>query len=122
MRVVVAAFFLLLGATFPGLRNGQTFTHDLLAIAAFSAAVALALRPARDTHIPRGGLWAARAVVGLGVLMAALLISGLPSSYRFQVRFNRAVELRKERSGARATWPTPGLVRAAIPRLSSEPG
>jgi hypothetical protein len=96
MRITIAVLCLFFGLVFPSLLNGQTFTNSVLGIAFATAAVALAIGPARNRNVSGYRLGASRVVLGLGVLLAAFLVAQLPSAYRFQTGFNHKIqELRR---------------------------
>jgi hypothetical protein len=90
---VSALLALLFGTVQQGLLDGQVFTHAVFGIACGIAALFCGLSSARKNHSHR---WEGRIMAGLGLALGIWCVAMLPSSYRFQQKFNSRRE-QKER-------------------------
>jgi hypothetical protein len=91
-RSAAVATLALVGAAFLGQLNGQTFTNGLVAVACLLAILLLCLPPMirGDQPWPVRRFWAA---IGLTIVVAIAAVAlRLPTSYRFQNRFNDRFE------------------------------
>jgi len=79
------------------LLNGQTFTNSLIALPFFLVPIVLCAAYALDRRTPRDQKRAGRLATMLIALLATGILLNLPSAYRFQAAFNRAVH--RARSG-----------------------
>jgi hypothetical protein len=91
MKVIIVLLCLFVGITRLWLLNGQTFTNALIALPFFSAAVALSAASALRHRTPGYQRMAWGLVTMLTAILAIGILVSLPSAYRFQEGFNKAL-------------------------------
>jgi hypothetical protein len=74
------------------LLNGQTFTNSLIALPFFSASIVLCAAFALDRRTPEDRRRAWRLATMLTALLAISILLTLPSAYRSQQGFNKAIQ------------------------------
>jgi hypothetical protein len=89
MPALLSVVFLILGLVFPSLLNGQEFTNSSLGILCAFLSIAFGRRSALDPARRPAERALGRITAAFAVLVAAILLSQLPSAYRVQERFNR---------------------------------
>jgi len=101
--------------------NGQTFTNSLIALPFFLIPIVLCAATALDPRTPNDQKRAWRLAPMLMALLAIGILLNLPSAFRFQEGFNRAV--RQARTGkpdaVKPVHELPSAGRAAILRLGN---
>jgi hypothetical protein len=68
--------------------DGQTFSHAIMGIFCGTVAIGSGLACARKDHADGGRRWGGWGTAFLGLGLAVFCIIQLPSSYRFQEKFN----------------------------------
>ncbi len=91
MRVIVVLVCVCVGVIPLWLLNGQTFTNTLIALPFFLIPIVLCAVFALDRRIPEDQKRAWRIATMLMALLAIGILLTLPSAYRFQEGFNKAI-------------------------------
>jgi len=86
---VIALLSLVFGFTGLLLLDGQTFTHAVMGLIFGVAAFACGFGSARRDHASPICRWEGRIMGALGWILIVVCVVQLPSSYRFQTRFNK---------------------------------
>lgn len=99
MRVIawLSLFFGYIGLL---ILDGQTFSHAVTGIICGIIAIASGLACARRDHAKGGRRWGGWGTAILGLGLVAFCILQLPSSYKFQKRFNMRSKEHQERNRA----------------------
>jgi hypothetical protein len=90
---VIALLALIFGFMAQGILDGQTFTHAVLGVVCGVTALVCGLAAARRDPPHR---WIGRIMAGLGFALGVWCVVMLPSSYRFQEKFNGRREERQK--------------------------
>jgi hypothetical protein len=91
MRVTIVLLCLFVGTARLWLLNGQLFTNAIFAIPFYLAAAIVSAASFLDPRRPGWRRWAWGLATLLTVLLAAFTVLSLPSAYRFQEGFNKAL-------------------------------